>query len=388
MSNFIEKLRYDLEFRKKIIGFVVVIITVLLAIGISLWLNISSYNNKNKNQQNTNISSSSSNSKLLITFDNESDIYEKFSNNKVIFNDSIIFYDKDFFFLDYDYRLNYNNKIVSQLKNIYYTDYFKINDNYLLNGPIGQYLFDTKNFELKKVPFRVDNIFYSTEKQYLVIKENSNSLDIKSYKNLGNINTGISFLKWDLTEQRQQNKSNLGKIGNYQLLNVDNKVYLLIFENFNKKGTLELYEINNKNTQKILTIENIQQIKTDTDKIVFTNNLGTFLIDLNENKEKKPVLLDWQIKLKEYNILGKLNLDKCNFNKNRDKFYCFIKKTFGQEKNRNVIDQLLEYNLNDKLLTQKYQNTIISADGVYFDSEDNIYFVAPFPDNYIYKFRK
>lgn len=361
---------------KKII-FVVISILVLTGLSYSLIL----LNSRPNSQSNSQVSSSSSSSNPEV----DEAVFTTAPQLKKFDSQAILLPQRVFF--------------NSQNQPVYVGDNLKLTID-------GQKIEKSPEFILRNIENNGQNLilnedgkttlYFSNNKQFLQLSPNINSLTPADDGNFFfatqeetsiKISTGSNISRLSNSQEYSKITPNI-TFSTFEIRRINQQIYLFVYTDSTRKGTVEIWSIKQDNSKKVLTLNSVDSWKYDREGILVTTGLETTQAQtslLTSNQTDLVVnKLDINNKLIEQKILGQLVAQRCTL-RTSSLLYCLVKESspdFNSSKDKDV---LVQVDLGAGTISLPNRDLVFAGETIYF-SPDGVMYIITQDQKQIYQF--
>jgi hypothetical protein len=239
-------------------------------------------------------------------------------------------------------------------------------------------------------------LYFSNNKQFLQLSPDINYLtptdDSKFFfatqeENSIKILTSSNISRLSNSQQYSEIKPTID-FRSFEIRRINQQVYLFVYADSNRKGTVEIWSIKENNSKNVLTLSSVDSWKYDHDGILVTSGLGTAQAQtslLTSNQNNLSVnKLNIATKLTEQKILGQVVAQRCVL-RTSSLLYCLIKESsldFNSSKNKDVLVQI---DLGAGTISLPNRDLVFAGEAIYF-SPDGVMYIVTQDQKQLYQF--
>lgn len=260
-------------------------------------------------------------------------------------------------FLDTNDKINYNNQAVTSSPEFLPYTIYKYGDKIILNEEAKTTIFNTKDKSFRTLDIELQ--LTPQDKQIQYLQKNGDLYQVKFANDIDKLKEATTFdnvkpiLKPSMVESRTINGKN----------------YLLMWQNSNRTGNLEIWIKNEKNYELVNTYPSIVGVKITTKGIVYTKDIGSNktsleVIIFDKDKYGESFSPKIEDKLRAKDINGGVSPRRCTIDQNA-KLICLIKQLNIEETDDRFKDEIVEIDYRGNNVGLAYQGIKISGASLY-----------------------
>ncbi len=260
-------------------------------------------------------------------------------------------------FLDTNDKINYNNQAVTSSPEFLPYTIYKYGDKIIFNEESKTTIFNTKDKSFRTLDIELQ--LTPQDKQIQYLQKNGDFFQVKLANDIDKLKEATTFdnvkptLKPAIIESRIINGKN----------------YLLMWQNSNRTGNLEIWIKNEKNYELVNTYPSIVGVKITTKGIVYTKDIGSNktsleVIIFDKDKYGESFSPKVEDKLRAKDINGGVSPRRCSIDQNA-KLVCLIKQLNIEETDDRFKDELVEIDYRGNNVSLAYQGIKISGASLY-----------------------
>ena len=260
-------------------------------------------------------------------------------------------------FLDTNDKINYNNQAITSSPELLPYTIYKYGDKIIFNEESKTTIFNPKDKSFRTLDVELQ--LTPQDKQIQYLQRNGDLYQVKLANDIDKLKEATTFdnvkpvLKPSMVESRIINGKN----------------YLLMWQNSNRTGNLEIWVKNEKNYELVNTYPSIVGVKITTKGIVYTKDIGSNktsleVIIFDKDKYGEAFSPKVEDKLRAKDINGGVSPRRCSIDQNA-KLICLIKQLNIEETDDRFKDEIVEIDYRGNDVNLAYQGIKISGASLY-----------------------
>ncbi len=367
--------------RKKIFFFVGVGLGVILLIALIIRLNFGGGSNTAIQNVNSNITQQIGYKQEVTTQSfGDSQVLEKIDSSSVSSASVVFSGSNQAIYLNADFKLRVKNTDIPNSPSFANPKIINTAEGVILNEPNRTTILQPNN-SFRKIDNNYSlNQYFVVSSGKLITKWAYISFANNSYtvKTADDINFSKEIIVANITPTISARMA--------ELVNFNQKIYLVAWENINRQGNMEVWQIKEAGTPaiKVFSKAQVQSVSYGSDSMLVTTfslkpteltlYQNTWL-DFKLNPAGNPTDLQLDFNLSQANVFGSLLAERCYVDLG-GKAYCLVKEKKVTQNSYVSKDVILKIDLRLGGVSKIQENLAISASNIYLDSTGGIYIVS------------